>query len=226
MAVLEEIMTHGEARLYTDNPGESAPVRECLGLTLSARDMSLPDPIIQRYGKPEEYAWMEDNFTRQGTVEALNGARSYASRIYRYMDQKDQLAWVVERLRAERDLRSASITMLEPLTDAWYIPCVSLLDFQAVEGRVDLYAYCRALDFGTKAYVNIVMLYRLMEQVAGQVGLPCGNLELMIKSAHVYDREAERVRQILEDYRQRQAGTFWQGVPSKETSPGKRPEST
>ena len=41
----------------------------------------------------------------------------------------------------------------EPLTDEGYIPCVSLLDFQKTGGKLDMTAYCRALDFGCKAYV-------------------------------------------------------------------------
>lgn len=41
----------------------------------------------------------------------------------------------------------------EPLTDEGYIPCVSLLDFQKTGGKLDMTAYCRALDFGYKTYV-------------------------------------------------------------------------
>ena len=43
--------------------------------------------------------------------------------------------------------------MFESLTDEGYIPCVSLLDFQKTGGKLDMTAYCRALDFGCKAYV-------------------------------------------------------------------------
>lgn len=56
-------------------------------------------------------------------------------------------------LKSNPAARSAAITMFESLTDEGYIPCVSLLDFQKTGGKLDMTAYCRALDFGCKAYV-------------------------------------------------------------------------
>jgi hypothetical protein len=38
---------------------------------------------------------------------------------------RDQVKWVVERLRSDPATRSATITTLQPLTDTTYVPCVS-----------------------------------------------------------------------------------------------------
>lgn len=56
-------------------------------------------------------------------------------------------------LKSNPAARSTAITMFESLTDEGYIPCVSLLDFQKTGGKLDMTAYCRALDFGYKTYV-------------------------------------------------------------------------
>ena len=85
--------------------------------------------------------------------------------------------------------RSATITTFEPHTDTSYIPCISLLDFWRVSGALDLVVYAHSLDFGKKAYGNLVELARLQHEVAGAVGCPVGTLVIHAKSAHVYAPE-------------------------------------
>jgi len=54
-------------------------------------------------------------------------------------------------------------------------------------------AYCRALDFGCKAYVNLIQ-----KEIAEKTGIPCGKLILIVKSAHFYLRDREKVLAIIE----------------------------
>ena len=53
----------------------------------------------------------------------------------------------------------------------------------------DLVVYAHSLDFGKKAYGNLVELARLQREVAGAVGCPVGALVVHAKSAHVYEPE-------------------------------------
>ena len=140
---------------------------------------------------------MVRNFTVQGEVPELHHENSYASRLYSYMGQKNQVEWLIDRLQKNPATRSATISMFEPLTDEGYIPCVSLLDFQESDGKLNMTAYCRALDFGCKAYVNLVMLYLIQKEIAEKVGIPCGSLILIVKSAHFYMRDRNKVLEIL-----------------------------
>ena len=110
---------------------------------------------------------MHENFFSPENVPELGNARSYAARLFDYEGSgRDQLAWVVERLRADPESRSATITTFEPLLDTTYIPCVSMLDFWAPAERLELVVYAHSLDFGKKAYGNLVELARL--QAAGR----------------------------------------------------------
>jgi thymidylate synthase len=96
---------------------------------------------------------------------------------------------VVDRLRADPECRDATITTFQPLTDTTYIPCVSLLDFWLRGGAVELVVYAHGLDFGKKAYGNLVELTRLQEHVAGELGAEIGRLVVHVKTAHIYEPE-------------------------------------
>lgn len=197
--VLAEIENNGAAAIYTDNAGEQADAKELFDVTAEVQNADLPDAIIERHKVREEYDWMVRNFTVQGEVPELHHENSYASRLYSYMGKKNQVDWLVDRLRSNPTTRSAAITMFEPLTDEGYIPCVSLLDFQENAGQLNMTAYCRALDFGCKAYVNLVMLRLIQNDIAEKVGMNCGKLTLLVKSEHFYLRDRDKVLKILRE---------------------------
>jgi thymidylate synthase len=164
--------------------------RELALLTLVVERPSSDDATIARLGDPEWLEWMHRNFCAHGDVAELGHAKSYAARLFDYAGAgHDQVAWVVERLRADPESRSATITTFQPLTDAAYIPCVSMLDFWRPEDALELVVYAHSLDFGKKAYGNLVELARLHERVAGELEARVGRLVIHAKSAHVYEPE-------------------------------------
>jgi thymidylate synthase len=192
-----ETATLGDAWLETsrsilregaDATYDGLTTRELALVTLTVAEPDEADPLIASLADPDWLAWMHDNFTKPDAVAELGGARSYGARLRDYAG-RDQVAWVVERLGADPELRSATITTFEPLTDTSYIPCVSMLDFWRPHGAVDLVVYAHSLDFGKKAYGNLVELARLQAEVAQGVGAPVGSLTIHVKSAHVYEPE-------------------------------------
>ena len=164
--------------------------RELALLSLVVEHPSSDDETIARLADPEWLAWMRENFLVVEDVAELGHARSYAARLFDYAGAgHDQIAWVVRRLRDDPESRSATITTFQPLTDTAYVPCVSMLDFWLPDGALELVVYAHSLDFGKKAYGNLVELARLAEHVAGQLGAPVGRLVIHAKSAHVYEPE-------------------------------------
>jgi thymidylate synthase len=179
------ILERGALERYDDQP-----TRELALLTLVVERPSSNDPLIAELGDAEWLAWMHENFFVQKDVPELGNAKSYAVRLFNYAGTgRDQIAWVVERLRADPACRSASVTTFQPLTDTTYIPCVSLLDFWIPNDALELVVYAHSLDFGKKAYGNLVELARLQEHVAGELDCPVGRLVVHAKSAHVYEPE-------------------------------------
>ena len=124
LAVAGRILAQGVASHY-----DGLPVRE-ISLVMLAVDWPDPaDEIIARYAEPGRLAWMHANFTDHAQVTALGGADSYATRLFDYEHSgRDQVAWVVDRLRRDPATRSAAITTFQPHSDTSYVPCVSLLD--------------------------------------------------------------------------------------------------
>jgi thymidylate synthase len=193
LAVAAQILTAGEPERYDD-----LPILELAYVTLVIAAPVASDELIARYGDPERLRWMRANFAAHGRVEALGGARSYASRLFDYAGSgRDQVAWVIDRLRAAPASRSATITTFEPLTDTTYIPCVSLLDFWMRAGALELAVYAHSIDFGTKGYGNLTELVLLQERVADALDSPVGVLRFIIKSAHIYDTERAHMLGII-----------------------------
>ncbi len=195
LAVAGRILAEGIASRY-----DGLPVWEISLVTLAIDRPDPVDEIIAGHAEPERLAWMHANFTDHAKVTALGGADSYATRLFDYEHSgRDQVAWVVDRLRRDPATRSAAITTFQPHTDASYIPCVSLLDFWLPDGAVELIAYAHSIDFGAKGYGNLVELASLQQHVAGQLGRPAGRLLMIVKSAHVYETERDYLLGVLAD---------------------------
>jgi thymidylate synthase len=183
--VLRAILDGGTAATWG-----GAPTRELALLTVAIDHPESSDALIAELGDPEWLDWMHRNFFVAGEVPELGRAKSYAVRLFDYGGTgRDQIAWVVERLRTDPECRDAAITTFQPLTDTSYIPCVSLLDVWLRDGSVELIVYAHSLDFGKKAYGNLVELARLQEHVAGELGAAVGRLVIHVKTAHVYEPE-------------------------------------
>jgi len=128
------------------------------------------------------------SFFDPADVVELDHAKSYAVRPFDY-EGRDQIGWVIERLRGNPTARDAAITTLMPLTDTSYVPGVSLLDFWLPDGSVELVVYAHSLDFGKRAYGNLVELACLQHLVAEELAAPVGRLVVHVKSAHVHESE-------------------------------------
>src|SRR5258705_5323830 len=99
--------------------------RELALLTLTVARPASDDALIAELGDAEWLAWMHENFFVEKDVPELGDAKSYAVRLFNYAGAgRDQIAWVVARLRADPEGRSATVTTFQPLTDTTYIPCV------------------------------------------------------------------------------------------------------
>jgi thymidylate synthase len=188
------ILEHGSLQRY-----DGQVTRELARLTLTVERPAADDPLIAKLGDPEWLAWMHENFFVEKEVPELGDAKSYAVRLFNYAGTgRDQIEWVVECLRADPECRSASVTTFQPLTDTAYIPCVSLLDFWIPEEQLELVVYAHSLDFGKKAYGNLVELTRLQEHVARGLGRGVGPLTVHAKSAHVYEPEWELMSGLVD----------------------------
>lgn len=174
---------------------DAQTTKELTHLTIAVAETDPEDETIAALADPAWLDWMRRNFREPDDVAELGGARSYARRLRDY-GGRDQVQWVIDRLRADGESRSATITTFEPHTDTSYIPCISLLDFWAAPGTLELVVYAHSLDFGKKAYGNLIELARLQHEVAQAVRIRAGGLIIHVKSAHIYEPELELLRSL------------------------------
>ncbi len=180
-AILEE----GYAARY-----DGAPIKEVANLTTVVQSPDPEDAFIAQHGDPAWLAWMHENFFVQKAVPELDQAASYAIRLFNYgLAGRDQIQWVINRLTQNPEARSATISTFMPLTDTSYIPCISLLDFWLPGPALELIVYAHSLDFGKKAYGNLIELAALQRRVAQAVNRPMGRLTIHCKTAHIYEPE-------------------------------------
>ncbi|CAN5330468.1 hypothetical protein BH11ACT2_BH11ACT2_18730 [soil metagenome] len=193
LEIARQIIDRGVSSRYDD-----LPILEVDQVTITVDAPAREDPIIARLADPERLAWMHANFTDHSRVAALGDARSYASRLYDYgAAGRDQVAWVIDRLRDDPTSRSATITTFEPLLDTSYIPCVSLMDFWVRDEAIEQVVYAHSIDFGAKGYGNLVELADVQERVASALSRGMGRLVFVVKSAHIYDTELDYMRGVL-----------------------------
>ena len=193
MAISAAILTSG-----VEGSWEGVPIVEVFRVTIDVHSPRVDDPIIAEHGDPKRVAWMHANFTDHSRVPELGDADSYATRLYDYAHAgRDQIRWVIDRLAANPWTRDATITTFQPLTDASYVPCVSLLDFWLINDQLQVAVYAHAIDFGTKGYANLVELAALQTRVASDLGVGVGTLTMTVKSAHIYQTELGLMRGII-----------------------------
>ena len=104
LMIAGEILAEGIDSRYDD-----LLVRELSLVTLTVEQPDPDDEIIAGHADPDRLAWMRANFTDHTRVAALGGADSYATRLFDYDHTgRDQVAWVIARLRQDPASRSAS----------------------------------------------------------------------------------------------------------------------
>ena len=173
--------------------------KEKKGISFGVTCVTDKDNIIERFADAGNIQWMKTNFNSVQNIKELHNANSYASRLYNYCGQKNQIEWVVDKIRGKKNVRSATITTFEPLTDVSYVPCVSLLDFDVNEKVLDVYVYARALDFGGKAYANMICIKEILQYVSGKTNYGIGTMHFICKSVHIYSYDYQKINKILEE---------------------------
>jgi thymidylate synthase len=195
------ILAHG-----ADSSFDGLPLLEIERVTLDIARPYPEDSLIAAHASADWLAWMRVNFTDHSRVAELGDARSYASRLFDYAGAgRDQIAWVIDKLRRDPVASYAAITTFEPLTDTSYIPCVSLLDFWLRSGRLELIVYAHSIDFGKKGFANLVQLAELHRHVAERLAAPVGPLVMIIKSATIYATEIGLMSEALASAQGREA---------------------
>ncbi len=116
-------------------------------------------------------------------------AYTYGERLFDF-NGHDQIAAMVDELRAARYSRRAVAALWDPARDARSAdpPCLNLLQARARDGKLYLTAYFRSHDIYRAWLMNAFGLRKLQADIAQRVGGGCmlGDLVIVSQSAHIY----------------------------------------
>jgi thymidylate synthase len=108
--------------------------------------------------------------------------------------------YVVEKLKKDKVTRRAMASTWLPISDTVTdeVPCMIIDDFKIREGKVHLTTLFRSHDFAGAYPANLYGLSKLLEYVAEKVSVPAGKITTISISAHIYDHDWDKVKNIVE----------------------------
>lgn len=96
--------------------------------------------------------------------------------------------------REKRNSKNYVLFLGETGAESNQAPCLSLVQFQIVDGELVLSAYQRSSDANLGLPADIYHLYLM----ARQIDLPLKSITLNLGNVHIYENNQERTRQLLD----------------------------
>src|SRR3989338_2425289 len=163
LEILNYIITKG-----SDYHDEGRPIKEIIGIRLRVKSPNSNDEIINLKGKKstiKEFRnaflgnkiWLKDVDIKENFKE--KEAISYSVRIQNF-EGFNQYQNVINRISKIPETKRALISTPMPHRD-WkldYLPCIDAIHCLLRKNKMNMFVYCRGLDFGQKAYANFVCL--------------------------------------------------------------------
>lgn len=113
-----------------------------------------------------------------------------------YLPGIDQLALAIEAIKEDPDSRRMIVSAWNPaeLDDMALPPCHIMFQFYVADGKLSLQMYQRSADVFLGLPFNIASYALLLEMVALECLLDCGELIITIGDAHIYTNHIDQVK--------------------------------
>ncbi|MEU6673457.1 thymidylate synthase [Streptomyces sp. NPDC046925] len=183
---LREIMQAGN-----DVTDDGERLREILNVSISAHTCRRED-FIASGADEDRLNLMLAKYRSSAPVRPYT--RSYGDLFTDHM-AVNQVDWLVKRLRAKPETKSATIGFHIPGED--WLSCISLIDCKIRNNAMHLNIAYRSQNVLASQPGNACALRGLQEEIAAAVGVRVGALTVHIFSAHIYERDWDSARDIL-----------------------------
>ena len=189
LKTMKVVMNEGE-----DIWDEDVALREVRNLYITIDDIIDDDSVINKYADPDRVELMKKKYATCGLVGDYK--MDYGSRIYNNHGI-NQIDWIVNRIKQKPETKSATITLHEAGDEM--LPCLSLLDFKYRNGVLDMNVVYRSQNIYWSHPGNMLALRQMQKDVANELNYKIGKVELVVFSAHIYESDFKRVKEIIED---------------------------
>ncbi|MCL4362933.1 thymidylate synthase [Candidatus Marsarchaeota archaeon] len=171
-------------------------LKELTNVVLVCENPLESDRVLDKFADKKMLDFMLGNFLEKEPV--LDWGYSYGARILDY-NGTNQLKNIIDKLKRNRESKSATINLMDPSKDGKHVPCICTLDFKIRDGRVQCAAFFRSQDAGKKIYADMISLGELTKKVANETGSKAGALTIFIASLHIYEKDIDSiVRPLME----------------------------
>lgn len=173
---------------------EDVKIKELLGLSVEIENPKLDDEIIEELGDSLVISRTLDKFSKG--VNMPDRPFTYGACIY---DKNgiDQFEWLVERLKAKKETKSATICLLTPGNKDANLPCLTTIDVKIRNNKLILQFFFRSQNIFGRQYANLLALVKLQSDIAKRCSVEIGNLKGYVASAHIYDYDFIEAKRII-----------------------------
>jgi hypothetical protein len=184
---------------------EDVDLLEVLGLCVHVTRPHWRDPIIDEFGDPDIVSRTLLKFSKG--VCMPERPFTYGERIFN-LGGIDQFEWMVDRLKAKRETKSATVCLLIPGSRDRNQPCLTTVDAKIRSDRLELQFFFRSQNILGRQYANLLALARMQADLADRCSVMVGALQGYVASAHIYAFDlpvakallAGRARRVRDDY--------------------------
>jgi thymidylate synthase len=190
---LQTIIDHGD--WVTDNEER---LYEVCNLSLEIASIDEKDPVIIQYADGQRIAFMKHKYVYCQILPQYK--ISYGALLYEN-NGVDQIKWVIARLQAKRETKSATIGLHVP--GANDLSCLSMLDFKIRNNELQMTSIYRSQNVFASQPGNIVAMHDIHKRVAKETGSKLGPFFLTALSAHIYEKDLVSAKKVVKETRAR-----------------------
>ena len=190
---------------------EDVAICEILGLSIEILHPSSKDSFISRVGDEKVIDKMLKKFSKGISME--DRPFTYGQLIYD-MNGIDQFEWMVNRMEAKPETKSATISLMTPGLEDTNTPCLVVLDAKIRNGNLHLQFFFRSQNVFGRQYANLLALADLHERLAYRLGCEVGSMKGYIASAHIYAFDLVDAGTLLETESIKVADQYYRKGPA------------
>jgi len=171
---------------------EDIRLKEICNLGFRIDSISEDDIIIQKYANQERINLLKRKYATKGLVPPYT--IDYGSLIYDN-NGVDQIEWVVNKIKKKPETKQGTIALNKPGDNQ--IPCLSLMNFKYRNDKLLMTVVYTTQNVFSSQPGNLLALRQIQKNVAANIGVEMGHVELLVLSAHIYESDFKEVEAIL-----------------------------